>query len=116
IGAVRKNLKIDHFLVVKGVQDHGDKNKDDHFRGFAASISAAFTLELMTRLLKRIGGLKVKTATKRTSASVPSPGDSTLQSPVYLERRMELDQALRTFRAAGLVVVSGHHYSGKAWF
>lgn len=40
IGEVARSAGVDHWIVIKGVMDHADPNKDDRFKPFAARASA----------------------------------------------------------------------------
>jgi nucleoside phosphorylase len=52
IATVAHTLRVAHWLVVKGVMDHADFEKDDRFKSFAATASAEVLLALLGELLQ----------------------------------------------------------------
>ncbi|MDI6104390.1 hypothetical protein QLQ12_37955 [Actinoplanes sp. NEAU-A12] len=51
IATVAHQLRVPHWLVVKGVMDHADLDKDDRFKAFGARASAEVLLALLSTLL-----------------------------------------------------------------
>jgi nucleoside phosphorylase len=55
IATVADAEAVPHWLVVKGVMDHADPNKDDRYKGFAARASAEVLFALLDRLVAPAG-------------------------------------------------------------
>ncbi len=53
IGRAAYTIKLDHWLVVKGVMDHADPNKDDRYKQFAARASAEVLITFLNEALPR---------------------------------------------------------------
>jgi len=53
VATVAHQQRTPHWLVVKGVMDHADSNKDDRYKTFAARASAEVLFALLCRLLAR---------------------------------------------------------------
>ena len=51
IGAVAAIEDVDHCIVVKGVQDHADREKDDRYRAYAIETSYRFLIAFLRRHL-----------------------------------------------------------------
>ena len=79
VATVAHELQVPHWLVVKGVMDHADFEKDDRFKAFAARASAEVLFALVQRLL--------------SPATAPAASDDRISGPVKLEivRRLTYD-------------------------
>ncbi|MFI5889824.1 hypothetical protein ACIA5D_06845 [Actinoplanes sp. NPDC051513] len=51
LATIAHERQVPHWLVVKGVMDHADRDKDDRFKAFAARASAEVLLALLDKLL-----------------------------------------------------------------
>jgi nucleoside phosphorylase len=77
IGNTAHRLQVPHWIVVKGVMDYADSNKDDRYKGFGARASAEALFLFLEKHFSP--GIRSKTTTK-IAISPPS------QLPLYQDK------------------------------
>jgi nucleoside phosphorylase len=90
IATVAEAERVPHWLVVKGVMDHADPNKDDRYKEFAARASAEVLYALLERLVDpaRTGGAATASGTGKyrvtlTGVQGAQIGDNNTQTNTF---------------------------------
>ena len=75
IATIAHSRQVPHWLVVKGVMDRADFDKDDRFKAFAARASAEVLFDLLGRLLAPAPDTR-----RRPALAANGPGERTLDA------------------------------------
>jgi nucleoside phosphorylase len=97
VATVAHEREVPHWLVVKGVMDNANFDKDDRFKVFASRASAEVLFALLGRVLPTRSAVSERSAGPGLPAAAPTPSAATVATvvpgPVKLEiiRRLHYD-------------------------
>lgn len=119
IGLVAELERVNFMIVVKGVQDFADPDKDDSFRGYAARAAAEFLLAFLRQYLECEPAATSPGEAPQRPASKPSVGGpqagGRFNLDFYVPRPHEEGEVFSRFSSAKPAVLWGPARFGKTW-